>query len=172
MDQDDIEFSDYEEPNVTSISFEDELNRFYREQDEFPNFFSNPTVEQLMNMTESNNDIFHEDFNMINYESIYNLVRILNVIDPMEDILNDNFDTYQDENLVKTDRNIEISSNEFANLEEDIKEKNKDCSICISDFADDSMVSITNCNHVFHTDCIKEWYKYKTDCPICREKIE
>ena len=31
MDQEDIEFSDYDEPDVTSISFEDEMNRFYRD---------------------------------------------------------------------------------------------------------------------------------------------
>lgn len=167
MDQEDIEFSDYEEPNVTSISFENELDRFYREQDDF-SIFNEPTIEQIMNISESNNDIFYEDFNRINYESIYNLVRILNIIDPMDHILNDSFDAYQDENLVKTDRDINIASYQFANLEE----KNKECSICISDFTNESIISITKCNHVFHTDCIKEWYKYKTDCPICREKIE
>ena len=171
MDQEDIEFSDYEEPNVTSISFEDELNRFYRYQEELPNFFSNPTVEQLMNMNQ-NNDMFYEDFNRIDYESIYNLINILDIIDPMDHMLNDSFDTYQDENLVKTNRDINIASDQFLNLEESKKEKNNECSICISDFTNDSIISITKCNHIFHTDCIKEWYKYKTDCPICREKIE
>ena len=165
MDQEDIEFSDYEEPNVTSISFEDELNRFYREQEEFP------TVEQFMNMNQSD-DSFYYEFNRITSESIYDLINILNIIDPMDHVLNNSFDTYQDENLVKTDRDININSNQFLNLEESKKEKNKECSICISDFTNESIISMTKCNHIFHTDCIKEWYKYKTDCPICREKIE
>ena len=46
--------------------------------------------------------------------------------------------------------------------------KDKDCSICTVDYEKDDMISITNCNHVFHTDCIKEWAKYKQICPICR----
>ncbi len=47
------------------------------------------------------------------------------------------------------------------------------CSICLNDYQNEDQVSkLFLCTHWFHTSCIKEWYKYKPDCPICRKKIE
>jgi hypothetical protein len=52
------------------------------------------------------------------------------------------------------------------------KEKDKECSICLSEFEKESKVSLITCNHLFHNDCIREWSMYKQNCPICRKKIE
>jgi hypothetical protein len=27
---------------------------------------------------------------------------------------------------------------------------------------------VTPCDHVFHTDCLKEWMEQKMECPSCR----
>ena len=32
------------------------------------------------------------------------------------------------------------------------------------------MVSFLYCNHVFHTECIKEWNKIQSKCPVCNLK--
>ena len=40
------------------------------------------------------------------------------------------------------------------------------------DFEDDDSVSLTNCKHLFHSNCITEWSRYKKDCPICRAKLK
>lgn len=46
----------------------------------------------------------------------------------------------------------------------------KTCGVCFEDFALDKkkVYCKLNCNHFFHADCIKEWRKYKNQCPYCR----
>jgi hypothetical protein len=30
---------------------------------------------------------------------------------------------------------------------------------------------ITQCKHVFHTQCLENWFKQKKECPFCRQEI-
>jgi len=30
---------------------------------------------------------------------------------------------------------------------------------------------VLTCKHILHTECISEWVKYKSECPICRAEI-
>jgi hypothetical protein len=46
------------------------------------------------------------------------------------------------------------------------------CAICTSEFEIDENVTFLTCNHVLHTECIDEWVMYKSECPICRGKID
>lgn len=46
------------------------------------------------------------------------------------------------------------------------------CAICTSEFEVDENVTFLNCDHVLHTECINEWVMYKSECPICRGKID
>lgn len=53
------------------------------------------------------------------------------------------------------------------------KEKyEKNCCICVEPFNPDEMIAKLDCNHIFHENCIMEWGKYKTTCPICRNAIK
>jgi hypothetical protein len=45
------------------------------------------------------------------------------------------------------------------------------CSICQSDIITNSMIYKTNCNHVYHKDCLDQWVKYKNTCPYCRAEL-
>ena len=47
----------------------------------------------------------------------------------------------------------------------------KSCVICKSDFELDEKITVLECKHIFHTECISEWIKYKSECPTCRAKI-
>lgn len=47
----------------------------------------------------------------------------------------------------------------------------KSCVICKSDFELDEKITVLECKHILHTECISEWVKYKSECPICRSKI-
>jgi len=48
------------------------------------------------------------------------------------------------------------------------------CAICLEIL--DSEISTTSCNHKFHKECLKKWYKFQRNghyngwgkCPLCR----
>ncbi|TNV76729.1 hypothetical protein FGO68_gene10106 [Halteria grandinella] len=42
------------------------------------------------------------------------------------------------------------------------------CAICYSDFQEGEDASTLKCKHQFHPDCVKEWFKKKAICPVCR----
>jgi hypothetical protein len=49
------------------------------------------------------------------------------------------------------------------------------CSICTEDFIENFITTTTECNHKFHTDCIRSWClmnREHTTCPMCRRNID
>lgn len=48
-----------------------------------------------------------------------------------------------------------------------------DCSICLSDIAEGSQVRILPepCGHIFHLDCIDQWFKQSYVCPLCKRSM-
>lgn len=41
------------------------------------------------------------------------------------------------------------------------------CAIC---FQDGLMVSL-DCNHHFHEECLKQWFRFGKTCPLCRQNV-
>ena len=72
----------------------------------------------------------------------------------------------------REDEYINFSSQRYDTLNSEIVKKQTECSICLTEFEKENMVSSTSCNHIFHHDCIKEWTHYKTSCPVCREELK
>ncbi len=71
--------------------------------------------------------------------------------------------------LEKTNEKVELADS----VKYDSKTmKDSKCCICLSKYNKKSIVNIlTNCGHIFHTKCIKEWGSYKKECPVCRKNI-
>lgn len=42
------------------------------------------------------------------------------------------------------------------------------CTICLDKFDNKKLGILENCRHIFCIDCIKEWYNYNKNCPLCR----
>ena len=126
--------------------------------------YNNYTFRQEEEQEEQEDEQYPED-----YFSIFNNIFSI-YTDPIDDILQQSFDQ-QPQTLEKTDYNLIISSQEYKTLSEEIRIDNKECSICVCEYDNLDMVSITNCNHIFHTDCIKEWGKYKQECPLCKTNL-
>jgi len=56
-----------------------------------------------------------------------------------------------------------------------VKIKNKRgelCCICMEHFSCNQEVYWLSCKHIFHTNCLDEWVKYKNECPSCRTLIK
>lgn len=56
-----------------------------------------------------------------------------------------------------------------------IDSKEDECSICYNFLNDPTKIVITNCNHVFHLECIQKWQNVQVDfrktCPNCRTRM-
>jgi hypothetical protein len=46
------------------------------------------------------------------------------------------------------------------------------CSICLANIDEDSMIGLLKCQHYFHQECITEWLQRKKRCPMCRTEAE
>lgn len=46
-----------------------------------------------------------------------------------------------------------------------------DCVICMSAINPKEDYLITPCNHIYHSNCLKEWMEMKMDCPTCRSHL-
>jgi hypothetical protein len=78
-----------------------------------------------------------------------------------------------DKQLVRSDDFVDFKKIKYCNVDDNNKTSdNIMCSICLTVFENECDVSLTKCKHVFHTDCIKEWSRYKKDCPICRKDLK
>lgn len=58
-----------------------------------------------------------------------------------------------------------VNNFHYKKIEEDT------CSICNSKFSGEDSCIRTNCLHVYHVDCIKDWFEKKVTCPNCRENV-
>ena len=50
--------------------------------------------------------------------------------------------------------------------------KDENCTICVTKYQIGENITELTCKHIFHTECISEWVKYKSECPVCRQSID
>lgn len=101
-------------------------------------------------------------FPLIFHFSIYN--------DDMERVLRESM---ENDGINRND-SIELDIDGTTVLSEydlEREEYKAECCICQKKYETGDSVSEIQCKHVFHTECIKEWGKYKQECPQCRERI-
>ena len=82
--------------------------------------------------------------------------------DLIQQILETSFNSYEN----KRDDTIELD------VQTSICQENECvCSVCQDTLQINSEMVKLECNHSFHPNCIKEWGKYKQECPNCRHQI-
>ncbi|WOG86377.1 hypothetical protein DCAR_0205580 [Daucus carota subsp. sativus] len=53
------------------------------------------------------------------------------------------------------------------------KPSDSTCAICLSEYKpNDTLRTVPECNHYFHSHCIDEWLKLNATCPVCRNLPE
>lgn len=74
---------------------------------------------------------------------------------------------------------VTLTDDEFNSLESVVfgtikdETKSRSCAICICDYEDDeSVLKLSNCEHLFHKECIGKWLKENsTKCPVCKAVV-
>jgi len=51
------------------------------------------------------------------------------------------------------------------------KFKDKECSICLDEYMDGDVIIYLDCEHYYHTECSKQWFKDGNSCPLCRSSF-
>ncbi|KAL3521237.1 hypothetical protein ACH5RR_019386 [Cinchona calisaya] len=47
-----------------------------------------------------------------------------------------------------------------------------ECAICLAIFQDGEKVKVLpNCHHFYHSECVDEWLRTQSSCPICRAAL-
>ena len=48
-----------------------------------------------------------------------------------------------------------------------------ECKICLMDYQPDEQITVLKCSelHNFHKECLREWTRNATTCPLCRKDI-
>jgi len=103
-------------------------------------------------------------FNMVSSIPPFNLYD-----DVLERVMQESLETHNQ--LNRTNDFVEFTTIQYSSIDNKDKYDNS-CSICLVDFELNSEIGITNCDHVFHKECITEWSRYKKDCPVCREELK
>ena len=88
------------------------------------------------------------------------IITFLSYIIPLIPCCNDNDDENNNNNenmkplLLKKEK-IELNNDE-------------NCTVCLDPFKIDDIITILNCNHKYHYNCIKQWTEKERSCPLCR----
>ncbi len=86
-------------------------------------------------------------------------------VDPLDVAIQRSLDDYKMER--KPDVNINVNSRRYDSDTTTCTS----CAICTDDYTAPDHVTVLSCGHIFHTNCITEWGKYKPECPLCRQRI-
>jgi hypothetical protein len=141
--------------NETNIELDNEMhneeNVHIMLYELFTRYLENNRNNMILNIiNDIDNIIFEDDLNRVMRESLET-----------------------DKQLVRSDDFVDFKKIKYCNVDDNNKTSdNIMCSICLTVFENECDVSLTKCKHVFHTDCIKEWSRYKKDCPICRKDLK
>ena len=125
-------------------------------------------VENFMN--QENNNLYNSDSSISDLDSSDLDTTTFNYsVSTFEMTPNSSEDTEEEEN---NEENIKKLISKYC-VEKKIEniEYNNTCSVCQDIIKYKDKILILPCNHIFHKDCIKEWFKKKLDCPSCREQI-
>lgn len=74
---------------------------------------------------------------------------------------------------IREENNFNVDNIPDITLENitELNDENKICSICLEEYKNNDKIKKLDCNHIFHSECVKIWLSNKTTCPICRTDL-
>lgn len=70
------------------------------------------------------------------------------------------------------DETTEINERDIEYSEINYDEMGKDmCPICFVEYKEDESLIKLNCSHIYHKECVFDWFKKNRNCPLCRLSV-
>jgi hypothetical protein len=54
---------------------------------------------------------------------------------------------------------------------EELAREGQNCPICLASFTPDDTLTSLQCNHLHHYQCLFEWLRLRSTCPMCKEHL-
>ena len=112
------------------------------------------------------------------YSNMYNIMTLLSIMNLAQiDMLSSREEDDEEYEEVQTESLLNSTLNRNENIEYDGKcclydGESIECVICKGDISDgENVVIVSQCKHTFHFDCLNEWIKWKSVCPLCYNEI-
>mmetsp|Transcript_2198 Transcript_2198/g.5616 ORF Transcript_2198/g.5616 Transcript_2198/m.5616 type:complete len:238 (-) Transcript_2198:295-1008(-) len=82
--------------------------------------------------------------------------------------------TTEDSSTDETTRELEIAPVVKTRrlVDADIGDEPPSCVICLNRLVVDDEVAALDCPHLYHSECIVEWLRRKSSCPLCAQHID
>ena len=108
-------------------------------------------------------------------ESLF-MVNMVNLLAPFFSVINttqiDPIQIDDRENVESNKQKITEVHPKHSLLYVDVNDKKyESCIICTEEFKNTDVVSVLNCDHIYHPKCIKEWCNRNASCPLCKAEI-
>jgi hypothetical protein len=78
-------------------------------------------------------------------------------------------DTDLDHRLVETP--IDYTPIQYTDIHYTDNEYMDTCSICLYGYKEGESLVKLNCSHIYHKDCLFDWFKKNRNCPMCRLSV-
>lgn len=74
-----------------------------------------------------------------------------------------------DEAAISAIESYPLTSHQISSMKET---STCECSICMGEYSQGTIVKKLPCLHTFHCDCIDSWLRLHNSCPVCRHEID
>lgn len=72
---------------------------------------------------------------------------------------------------IPNNKGSNLNNNLNTNIESNITKKMNNCSICLEELTFGT-ITLEDCSHKFHLQCLKEWSNFGYECPCCRTPFQ
>ena len=140
--------------NPEKQQFGENEQNTYNISDRRINFLNSPNRRSIYRFRGNDNNPISLDVNS-GRRYINDLTEMINELHKMEE-------SPVDESILKI-----LPESKIKNIDK-LPQDKRNCVICMDDYKENELVLTIPCYHIFHKNCIKEWFKKDKTCPICK----